>query len=472
MRRYAQMTVIAVLAATALACATPAPVKTHTVLSDDGVAELVAPESWYTRPNLGRSASLRLADAPRDAYLLVNSYFPDEIDPMSLDEFAQRVSAMLQETMSNGRLSEPRRLTVNDRPAVEYEIAGAVGDTRIVYLSTAVEGQWAKYHIVAWTSAERYRANRDAMRSLAATFRESATRRAASPRIDLDFKWPKRSTANVAFHSKRDKRGEVSEMRLQAVTTVKPSGKDELVVSSRVTNRKMTSNTKDEKKADFMQKLLKEAMTDLPDYVVTEDGDFVRIDNLGAYQQRIEAAIMQGLKDAPPAGRDKARQMIQQLLSEQMLATMIEDEWNNLVGNWSGGSYVPGRNYEFLLSYQAPALGNQEFPMTVSQQLKGYTPCHARAAAKSCVRLVQTSHVAGADFTRATDRMVRATVGGGVKVDSVEVVKTVEIVTDPKTLMPHQAMSREVKTITVTAEGKSQTSKETEESTAVYRYAK
>jgi hypothetical protein len=338
-----------------------------------------------------------------------------------------------------------------------------------VYLSTAVEGRRAKYHLIAWTSAARYRGNRNAMRTMVASFRESDSRRAATPRTHLSFNWPKRLTSNATLHTKRDKRGEVSDLRLKAVTSVRPSGRNELLVSSRVTSRKMTTNTKDDKKADFMQQLLKEAMTD---YVVSEDGEFLRIDNLGAYQQRIEAAILKGLKDAPAAGREKARQLIQQVLSEEALAAMIESEWNNLVGTWTGGSYVPGRNYEFQLSYQSPALGAQEFPMQVTQQLKGHTPCHAGAGAKSCVRLIQTSRVAGADFTRATDRLVRKTVGGAVKVDDVEVVKTYEIVTDPKTLLPYSVQSREVKTVVVSGGGKSQTSKEIEESNTVYSYTK
>lgn len=472
MQRSALAAVLAVLAVSTFGCATPAPVMTHTVYSDDGVSELLVPGSWYTRPDMGRNASVRVADAGRETYLLVNSYFPDEIDPMSLDEFAHRVSSPLQETMEGGKLSAPRRLTVNDRPAVEYEISGAFDGTRMVYLSTAIEGRHAKYNLVAWTLAERYSANRNAMRAVAASFRESATRRAPTPRTSLSFNWPKRLTATASFHNRKEKRGEVSELRAQMVTAVRPSGDDQLLVSSRVTSQKMTTNAKDAKKTDFVQQLLKEATTNLPDYVITGDGDFVRIDNLGAYQQRIEAAIAKGLQDAPEAGREKARQLVGKLLSEEALAAMIQDEWNNIVGNWAGSSFAPGRNYEFVLSYQSPALGNQAFPMQVSQQLKGSTPCHAGAAARSCVRLLQTSRVSGPEFTRATDRFVRATVGGGVKVDSIEVVKTLEIVTDPKTLLPHKVESREVKTVVVTGDGKSQTSKEIEESGTVYSYAR
>lgn len=85
------------------------------------------------------------------------------------------------------------------------------------------------------------------------------------------------------------------------------------------------------------------------------------------------------------------------------------------------------------------------------------------------MRLTQTTRVAGPAFTRATDRYVRATVGGGVKVDSIEGLKTVELVTEPGTLLPHQVRSREEKTVVVSADGTAHTTREVNESSSTYR---
>jgi hypothetical protein len=54
--------------------------------------------------------------------------------------------------------------------------------------------------------------------------------------------------------------------------------------------------------------------------------------------------------------------------------------------------------------------------------------CRKGAAANSCVRLVQTSHVSEPQFTWATSAFVRKTVGGEVSVDAAEVVKSVEVI--------------------------------------------
>jgi hypothetical protein len=470
MRRRVQTTTLVLLTLGLFACATQAPVTTRIVYSDDGVSEVTAPDYWYTRADFGQSASLRAADGSRENYLLVNSYFPHEIDPTSLEKFAEKVSVTLRDNLENGKMSDPRRFTVNDRPAVEYEITGASDGTRLVYLSTVVEGRHAKHHLVAWTLEERYGSNRDALRGVVASFRESAARRAARPRTNLTFKWPKQITSNGSFHSKQSKRGESFELRGQFVSTVKPLDNGQLLVSSRVTGQKMTSTVKDKSKTDYLQKVLKEALSDQPDYVITDDGSFVRIENLDAYRQRIEGAILKGLPDGPQAGREKARQLVKTLLSEQALAASIQAEWNNIVSNWAGGSYAQGQNYEYVVQYQAPALGDQVFPMTVTQQLTGHVACQKGAKEKSCVRMLQTSRVSDPDFTKATDRFVRKTVGGGVVVNNVEVVKTVELITDPKTMLPHNVHAIETKTVMVAADGKSETTKEVQETSSVYQY--
>lgn len=474
MERHVLRATLAFFIISLFGCATTqVPVQTRVFHSDDGVSELNAPATWSTRANFGQSATLRIADGGQDSYLLLNSYLPQEIKPTTLPKFAQRVTTALRDNLAKGQMSEPRQLTINGRPAVEYEVSGYVGDARIVYLSTVLEGKRATYHhLLAWTSEGSYGANRGTMREIVASFRESAAPRRAKARTDLTFKWPKQAKAKIEFYSKESKRGESFETRGQGVTTVRPLGNERLLVSTQVTGHKMTSNAKDKAKTNYLQNLLKEAMTGVPDYVVSTDGDFIKIENLPAYQQRIEQAILKGLPGDRREARDKAQQLVKSLLSEQMLAAMIQGEWDNAVGSWAGGSYVEGQAYQFASQYQAPALGNHTFPMSVTQKLTGNVPCQAGGKANSCVRLVQTSRVADPSFTDATNRFVRQTVGGGVVVDSVDVVKTIVVITDPKTMLPYDIHATETKNIVVSAAGKSQTSKEVQESRTVYAYSK
>jgi hypothetical protein len=469
------------VAATALlllgACATaPAPQTTqaapHTVQSDDGLSELTAPGSWRTRPNLGRSGTIRLGDDSSETYLLVNTYLPNELQGMSFPQMAEHVSETVMKRQRSGKISAPRSLTVNGRPAVEYEISGATGSLPIIYLSTVVDGERARHHIVSWTVAQRFSANRDTMREVAASFRESAQKRVPKTRIELSFDWPERLTSTATVRSKSNKRGEVSEMSLRAVSTVRPMGEDHLLVSARVTERKFTPGSKDEGKADYLQRALKEAFTDIPDYVVDRDGDFVRVENLGPYLKRIEDALVEGLPEGPKEARAKAQQMVRSMLSEQTVSAQVQDEWNLIVGNWANGSYVPGEVYEVHSSYKSPALGNQTFPMVMTQQLAGREACRKGAAPNSCVRLLQTSRVSDPSFSRATSALLKKTLGNNdVAIENAEVIKSVEVITDPKTLLPYRSVIKETKRFVVSVKSEAPVaSEEVTETVTTYSY--
>lgn len=452
-------------------CATPITQKATTAYSDDGVSELAAPDSWRTRPNLGRSATIRLGDDEAVVYLVVNSYHPHEVEPGPFAEFAEELSRSLAKRLERGKISAPRHFTVGGRPAVEYELSGGI-DFPLAYISTVVDGQYARHHLVSWTLAERYGANRDSMRAAAASFRESAQRRAARSRTDLSFDWPERLTATATVRSRSSKRGEVIETSMRAVSTVRPLGEDELLISAKVTQKKFTPALKDNGKANYLERVLQEATTDIPDSVVDRDGEFVRVENLGPYLKRLEDALAQGLPEGPKAGRAKARQLLQTVFNEKSLSALMQDEWNTLVGNWADGSYVPGELYELEQRYQSAPLGEQTFPMHVTQQLAGRHPCRKGAAANSCVRLVQISRVSDPGFVAAMSAFVQKTVGTTVvAVERAEVVKTVELIADPKTLLPYRSVVKETKSFVVSAKGTApKASEETQETITTYSY--
>lgn len=66
---------------------------------------------------------------------------------------------------------------------------------------------------------------------------------------------------------------------------------------------------------------------------------------------------------------------------------------------------------------------------------------------------------------------MRKTVGGDVSIDQAEVVKTVEVIADPKTLLPYRTVVNETKTFVASAKGEApRTSVETRETVTTYSY--
>ena len=259
----------------------------------------------------------------------------------------------------------------------------------------------------------------------------------------------------------------------ESVMSVKPAGKDELLVSTRVTQQKMSGGAREGQNAGrdaYLQEVLKAALSDMPDYVVNNDGEFVRVENLGAYHKRVLDSMLKALPKGEPEAQAKAKQLLQTMLTEEALSVSMQDGWNNLVESWAGGSYAPGQSYEFTMPYQAPALQRQSFPMATTQQLAGHVPCTPLAKPNSCVRLRQNSRVSGPAYTQAMNDYVRKTVGAQATVTEMEIIITLELITDPSTMLPYFTHRKQTKRVTVSAEGKTSTTDDVEESSVTYRY--
>lgn len=483
MSRSALQTTIALAGAMMLAWAPATLAGARTLYSDDGLSEIRVPgEHWLVRPHVGRTAALRASDTQGDSVLVVNTYLPDELDPMPLDKLSKKLSANLLENLRDGRLSSARKLTLHGRPAVEYEISGLDGDTRFTYLSTVVEGKSAKHHLIAWMPEASYKANPKALREVFSSFRESAKPRPAKARIDLEFNWPRQGEATFAFASKRVKRNNVvMEMQARGKTSWRPLGENELLISTQATDFNLISKDKkkDQKKEDYMQNLLQQAMTQMPDYVVSPAGDFIRIENMGAYYERFEKAMLQGLPGDSDEAPEKVKQLMKRMVSEESLRLSLEDDWNSNIYNWIGGSYLPGETYTYRSQYQNPTFGDALFPMTLTQQLTSRVACHANDKKQSCVQLVQTTRVSDPSYTQAMHQFVVKTVqdvaGANAKdvtltVDNVEVVKTLTLVVDPETMMPYEDNDSSVTTIAISEGGRREIAKDIDESSTRYTY--
>lgn len=478
MKRCAFKATIVLVGASLLAWTTLVIAGARTVYSDDGISELTAPEHWTVRADIGRKATLRVSDSTADYHLAVYTYLPDEIEPTTLAQFSEDFSSDLMGSLADGRVSAPRKLTINGRLAVQYEVSGRIGEDRLVYLSTTVEGKRAKHQLVATISGADYPTHKGALEKAIVSFRESAKPRPAKARIDLVFDWPESGESSFSMQSKNVDRRGTREMQMRGTTTVRPLEDEGLLVSTRVTDFKVASSDQDAARNNFMQNLMQQATSEIPDYVVSPDGEFIRVENLGAYYGRLEQAMLKAMPGDGAGSQDRAKKLIKNLFSEETLMASLQDGWSKQVENWAGGSYVVGESYRYETQYQMPALGEAVFPMRVSQKLEGRVPCHEKDQAQSCVRLVQTSRVSGAAFDQAMqqylNRVIKDAAGEAkpptIAVDGVEVVKTLTLVTDPETMLPYEENESEIKTTRISVDGQKQTGKDVSETVTRYSY--
>lgn len=440
---------------------------TQTIYSDDGVSEVSVPADWTVRPDFGRDAALRVAEDSGKAFLLLNTYQPGEIPDTTAADFSRSYAQGLVHSLPNSAARDEVILEINGAPAHRHVVSGDVGNIRLTYVSTVMQGDTALHHLIAWTAASDYQRNGDVLDDVISSFRESQTQRIPRQRIGLSFDWPDSFQSAANFRQTSVRRGKKSELKATYLTTVSPGDDNELYVRTRVMSH--NTHTGQSAAADLTRSLARHLTAEVPDYVVSRDGEFIRIVNLPAYQQRVETALVSSLPPDETGQKEKILALLQPGLTEQYLAAAATNEWNKTVGGWVGSSYVPGRTYRFNETYYSPPLGDTPFVMNVSRQVPGFTRCNS--ANPDCVQLLQTARVDGADFRSAMRRFLENAMGKEVRLKEISVVKNMEIIAEPGTLIPHRIRASEETTVVIEdAAGNLHTSRDVEETHITYNY--
>ncbi|MGK7872348.1 MAG: hypothetical protein AB4426_03240 [Xenococcaceae cyanobacterium] len=155
-------------------CNTIESSQVKTVLSRDGLTQVVVPSGWKTQQDLHDDADIQVANTWDESYLIVLSDSKTDFEDITLEEHSQITSQILLENVKNAQVSsEPKELEINGRPAVQYEIRGSVDRIKIIYLHTTVDGKESFHQLVAWTLPSKFQKNRPVLESVINSFKEN-----------------------------------------------------------------------------------------------------------------------------------------------------------------------------------------------------------------------------------------------------------------------------------------------------------
>lgn len=187
----------------------------------------------------------------------------------------------------------------------------------------------------------------------------------------------------------------------------------------------------------------------VPDLLVDGKGNYLHIDGIEAMIER--AVKFQG----ESKGRSKAaNEQILELMRSPMMIELLQHscsvDWNTWVGGWIGFDSAPGR--ETVGTIDMPMMGGT-LPAKVTRRHLGAVAEHAGHVRLSSV-LVAEGPEATAAFIAMMQRVAEQPGGrpfAGDRLEAVRAETALEVITDPRTLLPLRA-SR-TKTIRITMQG-------------------
>jgi thiol-disulfide isomerase/thioredoxin len=142
------------------------------ITATDGQSSVTVPATWRTMTTLSANAELQVGDELRDQYLIVRTVNKADIADTDLAAYSKRIANGFKTHLDTPSVSAPRTMTIDNRPAVQYEIHGTNENVKIMYLLTCVEGTQNYYEIVAWTVESKADTNRATLRQVSESFQE------------------------------------------------------------------------------------------------------------------------------------------------------------------------------------------------------------------------------------------------------------------------------------------------------------
>lgn len=120
------------------------------VASNDDQVKVKLPSHWDLLTNLNEAAQLQAGNPRREEYLMVISDSKEDFNG-SLPEYSDLIIRRLSDVLQDLSVEGPKKVTLDGREAMEYEVAGVVEGVSIHYIFTIAEGDSGFHQVIVWT---------------------------------------------------------------------------------------------------------------------------------------------------------------------------------------------------------------------------------------------------------------------------------------------------------------------------------
>jgi hypothetical protein len=146
--------------------------KEKELVSSDGRSQITLPKGWKEYRKLHDDAEIQAAYLSKESYVIVLSESKEDFDEMTIEKHSKLTRTGIMESLKKPTINRLPDLTVNGKPAIQYEIRGVMNNIKIVYLHTTVETKGYFHQILAWTLKSKYNDNKGNMQKIIKSFKQ------------------------------------------------------------------------------------------------------------------------------------------------------------------------------------------------------------------------------------------------------------------------------------------------------------
>ena len=136
---------------------------------------ITVPDGWAKMgEDLRQSHDIYTYQPETRLYATVLSEEEDVLSQFDLADNAEQYRQLIRDELDNYEGETQTNLSsIDGHQAIQYEIRGTVDGEQIVYLHTTLRGDDGYYQVVGWTTADRYRENKDVLEDVIESFKET-----------------------------------------------------------------------------------------------------------------------------------------------------------------------------------------------------------------------------------------------------------------------------------------------------------
>jgi hypothetical protein len=133
---------------------TPKVLTTH-----DKRLQVTVPGNWVQNDKLHEDGDLGAEHRVGELYMVLLDESKADFDGMTLKEHSDLTLGIMKENLANVDLSEPKSLTINGCPALQYVVKGSMDKIKIVFIHTTIETKSSFCQMLTWTLGSEWDQN-------------------------------------------------------------------------------------------------------------------------------------------------------------------------------------------------------------------------------------------------------------------------------------------------------------------------
>jgi hypothetical protein len=149
--------------------------RTKQLISKNGAIEVTVPRSWSIDPVLHHSAELQASNRFEGLYLIILSENKKDVPNLTLADHSQITREALLQKIHLIKSSEPEKIMIGSRPAIQVEFTANAYGFDLEYLHTSVETNTRFHQIICWAPAKGFEDTKSILQKIVFSFRERKT---------------------------------------------------------------------------------------------------------------------------------------------------------------------------------------------------------------------------------------------------------------------------------------------------------